>query len=381
MASEAVQIESMPSLTFAEKKVSPELSLGQVFLLVVCCYSFYLVVYSFLTNYWAEVTVSGDNEPYTQISSAIRHWDFSRLHPKLFWGLPYAMAALSKATGISDLKSLLLISIASSLIAIFIANRLWGGWVAAFFAVVSREWMDRSLLGGAEPLFLACILGSFLAARRQRWLLASLLASLATIVRPMGIFALVGIGIALLVKKDFRRLIAAVLISSAIGFLYILPLKVYLGNPLANVKGYDQADWNGGIPLGIPLVAITEDALAGRATPLNLARTALWIVVILGSAALMLSKRSSREYLREFPVEGVFYVLYVVFLFTYNSYWARSQFPRFAIPILPFVVLSLLPWIPKDRRVLWGFGLFSAALSAFETVGFLNVLEIIKKAL
>ena len=211
----------------------------------------------------------GDNEPYAQISSAIRHWDFSQLHPKLFWGLPYAVAVLSKATGASDLKTLLFISMVSSLIAILIAYRLWGGWVAGFFAVASREWMERSLLGGAEPLFLACIFGAFAAARKQRWLLASLLASLATIVRPMGIFALVGIGIALLVKRDFRRFIAAVLIGATIGLLYILPLMFYLGNPLANVKGYDQADWNGGVPLTIPLVAIAEDALAGRATKLN----------------------------------------------------------------------------------------------------------------
>src|ERR1019366_4932897 len=119
----------------------------------------------------------------------------------------------SKATGVSDLNCLLLISMGSSLIAIFVAYRLWGGWVAGFFAVASRDWMERSLLGGAEPLFLACIFGSFVAARKQRWLLASLLASVATIVRPMGIFALVGIAVALLVKRDWRRFMAAVLIG------------------------------------------------------------------------------------------------------------------------------------------------------------------------
>jgi hypothetical protein len=381
MASESVQIETAPTLSVAGKNVSPEPSRGQILWLVVFCYSFYLLVLSLFSNYWEVVGPFGDNQPYAQISSAIRHWDFSQLHPKLFWGLPYAMAVLSKATGASDLKSLLFISMVSSLIAIFIAYRLWGGWVAGFFAVASREWMERSLLGGAEPLFLACIFGSFVAARRQRWLLASLLASLATIVRPMGIFALLGIGIALLVKRDFRRFIAAVLIGATIGFLYILPLMLYLGNPLANVKGYDQADWNAGMPLTIPLVAIAKDALAGRATKLNLARTGLWIVVILVSTVVILGKKSLREYLRKFPVEGEFFAFYLFLLFTYNSYWARAEFPRFAIPIVPFVILGLLPWIPKDRRVLWAFGLFSAALSAVETVGFIHSIEIMKNAL
>jgi hypothetical protein len=381
MASEAVRIEGTPTLTVVAKNAPPELSLGQVLFLVVACYAFYLLIFSLFNHYGMETTTFGDNAPYTEISSAIRHWDFSQLHPKLFWGLPYAMAALSKVTGVSDLKSLLSISLISSLVAIVIAYRLWGGWAAAYFAVISREWMERSLLGGAEPLFLACILGSFAAARKQRWLLASLLASFATIVRPMGIFALAGIGVALLVKRDYRKLTAALLIGATIGFLYILPLKLYLGNPLANVKGYDKADWNGGIPLTVPLVAIVKDALSGRATALSLARTALWIVLILASAAVIPGKRSWREYLRKFPVEGVFYALYLLFLFTYNSYWARSQFPRFAIPIIPFVVLALLPWIPKDRRLLWGFGLFSAALSAVETVGFLTVIGTIKEVL
>ena len=381
MTSESVQIEAAPALSVRGKNVSAEPSRGQVLLLVVFCYSFYLVVLSLFSNYWEVVGPFGDNQPYAQISSAIRHWDFSQLHPKLFWGLPYAMALLSKATGASDLKSLIFISMVCSLVSIFIAYKLWGGWVAGFFAVASREWMERSLLGGAEPLFLACIFGAFVAARKERWLLASLLASLATIVRPMGIFALLGIGIALLVKRDFRRFIAAVLIGATIGLLYILPLLLYLGNPLANVKGYDQADWNGGMPLTIPLVAIVKDAMAGRATKLNLARTGLWIVVILVSAAVILGKKSLREYLRMFPVEGAFFAFYLFLLFTYNSYWARAEFPRFAIPIVPFVILGLLQWIPKDRRLLWAFGLFSAALSAVETVGFVRSIEIMRSAL
>jgi len=143
MTSESVQIEAAPALSVRGKNASPEPNRGQVLLLVVFCYSFYLFVLSLFSNYWAVVGPFGDNEPYVQISSAIRHWDFSQLHPKLFWGLPYAMALLCKATGASDLKSLLFISMVCSLVSIFIAYKLWGGWVAGFFAVASREWMER----------------------------------------------------------------------------------------------------------------------------------------------------------------------------------------------------------------------------------------------
>jgi hypothetical protein len=61
---------------------------------------------------------------------------------------------------------------------------------------------------------------------------------------------------------------------------------------------------------------------------------------------------------------GLFGGLYITLLFTYNSPWARIAFPRYVIPVIPFMVLALLPWIPKDQRLLWAFGLLSAMLSA-----------------
>jgi hypothetical protein len=348
----------------AARNWTAEPSRNQVLWLAVVCYALYLVVLSLLGNYWKIVPPFGDNPPYVHISTAIRHWDFSSIRAKQFWGLPYAMAALSTVTRTSDLNTLLFISMVSSLVAIVLAYKLWGGWMAGFLAVASREWMERSLLGGAEPLFLALLFAAFLAARKKKWLPASLLASLATIVRPMGIFALAGIGVALLVERNFRKLAPASLIAAAIGVLYVLPLKLYLGTPLANVKGYNQADWNGGNPFGIPLVAIVQDAMAGRATKLNLARTALWILFILASVVAMFGTRTFRGYVRNSPVEGIFCGLYLMLLFTYNSAWARAEFPRFAIPIIPFSLLALMRWIPKDSRFLWVLGLASAVLAA-----------------
>jgi hypothetical protein len=376
----AVEAPRPTSMHVVHAEASKEPKWQEVLLLVCVCYALYLGLVTLRDNYASTVRVFGDNIPYVQISAAIRHWDFSGLRPKLFWGLPYAMAALTKATGISDLHSLLALSIISSLAVIFLVYRLWGGWVAGFFAVASREWMERSLLGGAEPLFLACIFGAFVAARKERWWLAALLAALGTIVRPMGIFALAGIGISLLLRKDFRNLVVATVIGAVVGFLYILPLKLYVGSSLANVKGYDQADWNGGVPLGVPLVAIVQDAIAGRATKLNLTRTAIWIIAVGASVVVILCSKTLRDGLRKYPVEGLFFVLYVFLLFTYNSYWARAEFPRFAIPVIPFVVLAFLPWIPRSRALLWAFGIFSAVLSAIETTGFVETIRAIRHA-
>lgn len=358
-----------------------ELSRRYVFTLVAVCYAIYLALFNYFIPYPVIVAGYGDNPGYIQISAAIRHWDFSGLHPKLFWGLPYLTAMLSKITTLSDLHTLLVVSWVSSFIAIFLAYKLWGGWVASLFAVTSREWIERSLLGGAEPIFMACVFGSFLAARKRRWKTAALLASFATVVRPMGLFALIGVGTALLLKRDFRRLTAAVAIGMTIGGLYVWPLLRYLGNPFANVQGYDQADWNGGIPLGVPLVAIVQDALAGRATKLNLCRTVAWVAAVAVAVILALSRKALRAQLVKVPVEAIFFALYAVLLFTYNSYWARSQFPRFAIPVLPFVILAFLPWIPKNRALLWTWGIFSAVLTALETVRFSITINAIRRML
>jgi hypothetical protein len=119
------------------------------------------------------------------------------------------MAALSGLTGVSDRTALLLISFPSSFLGVALAYRLGGGWVAGFFAVLSFDWMQRSYLGRSEPLFVALLFGSFVGARKERWLLAALRASLATVVRPLGVFALLGIGDTLLWKRAYRKFLLA----------------------------------------------------------------------------------------------------------------------------------------------------------------------------
>lgn len=95
------------------------------------------------------------------------------------------MAALSTIARVSDRTSLLAISFVASFIAVALSWRLWDGWIAGFFAILNFDWLQRSYLGGSEPLFVALLFGSFLAVRKERWLLAALPASLATIVRPL----------------------------------------------------------------------------------------------------------------------------------------------------------------------------------------------------
>jgi hypothetical protein len=379
LAVEAPNTASSMTVVHAEASNGPKWQ--EVLLLACVCYAVYVGMVALQNNYVVIIRGFGDNQPYISIAAGIRHWDFSHIRAWQFWGLPYAMVVFSFLTHSSFLTALMFCSIAGSLAAVMLSHRLWGGWVAGFFAVTSREWMERSLLGGAEPLFMLFVFGAFLAARKERWLLASLLAALSATVRPMGVFALIGIGLVLLYRKNYKSLAAAVVIGVSIGALYIIPIRIWRGSALANVSGYGAADGSGGQALGYPVVALIRTMLFSQPTKLNLARTILWIGFVLLAVGLAIWNRHTRETLRKYPVELAFAAFYTALLFTYNSQWAWMAFPRYAIPVVPFLILVFLPWIPKNRALLWAYGIFSAVLSAVETNGFVETIHAIRHTL
>ena len=335
----------------------------------------FVATVSSLRPYMPLVRGYGDAGSYMQIAHAIRTWDFSGLQVKHFWGLPYAMALLSKLTGMPEEASILAVCAASSLTTLVVAYRLWGGWIAVFISILNFYWVQLSFLGGSEPFFMALLLGSLIAIRKERWYLATLLASFATITRPLGMCLLLGNGVYLLWRRDWRRLAGAVGIGGAIGILYVLPLKLYLHDPLATVHSYGvlQASSSPGV-FGIPFRAIIVGTLLYPSPWTNLVITFGWILLVLAGNIAMVSTKEFRAYAREHVAEAVFVGLYLFFLYSYNApRLARGNFPRFAIPILPFVFLALLRWLPKDRRLLWCAAVIAAPLAAFSAIGIQNI--------
>ena len=355
-------------------------SSGEIAALVGLSFVLFISVVSLGRNYFAAVDDFGDSSGYMSVASAIRHWDFHGITVKQFWGLPYAMAALSTLARVSDRTALLVLSLIPSLLAGLLARRLWDGWVAAYFAILNFDWMQRSCLGGSEPLFVCLLFAAFLSVRRERWMLASLLASLATTVRPLGFFALVGIGLWLLWKRDLRKFAAATAIGLLVGALYALPVAIHFGDPLANVASYHSQQWQGGWLFGFPFYAIVKGTLLYPAPWTNLALSFGWIFLVLGAVIVMVKSSEFRAYCQLHAVEAAFLVSYLWCLFTYNyPHWARGSFPRFAIPILPFVLLALRRWIPKDRRVLWGIGVVFSILAACSALGIVNVVQVLQR--
>jgi hypothetical protein len=354
----------------------------EIFALCLATCLIFVTFLSLFRNYAAAVDNFGDSSAYMTLASAIRHWNFDGVVVKQFWGLPYAMAAVSTVTRVSDRTALLAISIVASFAAVALAWSLWDGWIAGFFAILNFDWLQRSYLGGSEPLFVALLFGSLLSVRKERWLLAALLASLATVVRPLGIFALLGIGIALLIRRSWRTLLAAILIGVVIGGLYVLPLARHFNDPLANVSSYHSQQWQGGWLFGIPFYAIIKGTLTEPVPISNLVLSFGWIFLILAAIVNMVRDLKFRNYARSHLVETIFLIPYLWTLYAYNyPHWARGNFARFAIPILPFALLALYRWVPKDRRILWGIAVLSSILAAASAIGINNVAEVLRRAL
>lgn len=335
---------------------------------------------SALTPYLALVEHFGDSSAYMSIGAAIRTWDFHGVLIKHFWGLPYFMAAFSKLTGTSDRTAILLISGVASGIAVFLAHRLWGGWIATLFAIINFDWLQRSYLGGSEPLFVALLFGSMCAIRRERWNVAALLAALATTTRPLGVFLLLGIGVALLLLREWKKFASATAIGLLIAALYVYPLAHYFHDPLATVHSYQSTQASATVPLfGFPFYAIVRGTILYPAPATNLMLSFGWIALVLAGTVAMLCSKRFRQYARQHIAEAIFVFPYLASLYCYNyPVWARSNFARFAIPIVPFVLLALDRWLPRDRRVLWMLAPITAVLAASSAIGIQNVMQILK---
>jgi len=337
--------------------------------LALASYAAFGLAVHWLAGYWATVDRFGDNHLYAGIAAALRGGDLRAVGwGKHFWGLPAAAAGVGVLTGLGDLAAILAVSMAASLASIALAERLWGGRVAALFAVINWPWIHGSVLGGTETLFVALLTGSFWAARRDRWALAGLLAALSGITRPVGVLAVISVAGVLLWRRQWHRLAAAVAATVAVGGLHAVSFQVAFGDPFANLRGY-QGEWAGSWPIGFPFVTLARGFLESKEPWTNTAKILVWVVLVLAGGAAMLLRPRFRRYARTHPPEALFAALAFAFLWIYNAQkWSWAEFPRFAIPVLPFALYAVEDWWPRSRLLLWAMALGSAMLAAASAV-------------
>lgn len=354
-----------------------------IMLWLLCAASFMAVTIS-LRSYTSAILDFGDSVAYMNVARAIASWHFAGLQVLQFWGVSYVIALVSLLIRAPLMLALILVSAGSSAAVTLLAGRLWGWHIAALLTALNFDWMQRSLLGGSEPLFMLLLLCTFLALRTERWWLASLMASLATTVRPLGICALVAIGLVLLYRRQYRQFAAAFLTGVLVGTLYVLPLKMYMHDPLATVHSYETSR-----PLfGFPFVAILEGTLHEHPPLTNLLLGYSWIALVIGGLGLLSLTRACSQYRREYPVEFLFALFYTFMVCCYNyPHWALGNFARFSIPAIPFALVGWrealrlrMPALVARARTslepaIWASAIVFPALAACSAYGIRNLIR------
>lgn len=349
--------------------MSKELSRRDLTAIVLVSYAWFALLIVVFDSYPSRVVHCGDNPSYAGESAAIRGAPPPALIARHFLGYPLFVAPVAALLHTSDMNALPIVSIIASLAAIFLAGELWGAWAAAWFAVINLDWIQRSLLGGAEPLFVALIFACLLAARKDRWTAGAVFGALATVVRPLGIFALIALGVVLLRRRRFGALALAVAVSLAAGAAYLGIVGALFGQSFGNFAWY-QSMGLGHDRTFIPFVTIfmtyAEHHGEHQLTAKNLVKTLAWMTFTLAGIIAAFSRRDTRESMRAFPVEWIFGAIYILSFLFFPAWWIEGEYPRYLAPVIPMLLVALRPWLPSDRRVIWIIGLLSVTLAAVE---------------
>jgi hypothetical protein len=298
-------------------------------------------------RYWANVATFVDMRAYERVTTAIRDWHLAVAQPHQFWGYPYVAALTAGVLAISPAVALTVVAVVASATATVLVYRLWGGWVALYFACVSWAWTQRAVFGGSEPLFLALLLTAFALARKERWVWATAVASLATTVRPFGVLVLGAILCTLIRRRAWRTLGWSAVTVASVVIAYAVPLWLAFGDPLANVHSYQQTNWPRGIPVGAPFMELWRDAHAMTRSSLRLALNVLALALLLLALFDRVARWKSTE-----KIESTFVIGYAVFLLCLNvPGYALFDFPRYVIPLLPFAIVAIERWLPRQPVV------------------------------
>jgi hypothetical protein len=313
-----------------------------------------------------------DNSNYIAVADAIRHWNPATLIDlQHFWGYPYVIIAVSSVLHISSLQALVVISLTCSVITCLLVHRLYGGLVAVAFGFVSSAWILLSVFGGVEPLFMALLFASFLAARRERWLLAIFLGCVATTVRPIGVLAPLALLASLLWQRQWKVVVKGSAVALAMSAAYLIPIRLLTGDAFFQIKLY-SVDWQEhSFPLAhrgiltLPMLRLVQGFFYMHERWSSLPASALrigWILATAVGAILLWMPRYSRE----LPLpERIFGCVYTTFLVFYNFETITLYIPRFILPALPLILFTVRKWIPQNRRILWP---LAATAIVFNTV-------------
>lgn len=300
--------------------------------------------------YLTRVQEFPDMSSYAEAATAIRHWHLKGAVARQFWGYPYAAVLLSFVLpGVPMLIVLLIISAISGCVAVLLAHRLWGGWIAVYLTAVGWQWVQREAFGGSEPPFMALVFASMLSARNDRWRRAGLWAALATIVRPIGVFALGAVVITALVRRRWTDAALGCGIAAVVFALYCVPLA-FTGDALGNLHWYAPQMMGG---------TVWRNLVTDQVSHVRQILVAGAIATVLVAPLVVFTREQTGR-----QAENLFAVGTSCFLVTLNCQPCAWAFSRFAIVSIPFALVVVRRWLPRDDRVVAVLSVFSALIGA-----------------
>jgi len=293
--------------------------------------------------------IAGRTRAFLDVADGLMKWNFTGLEVKAFWGVSIATALVEQLTGMSSANALLGICLFCGVASIFLVYELFGWQVAALATFISGSWVKHVLLGGTEPLFVFLILLAVWLLRAERVVPCAVIAALACTVRPVGITFAAALVANLLYSRRTTEAVRCCLAMGAIGLAYMALLYAATGDPLSNVHGY-RGDWSGELPIGIPVFAIFRHA---PRLPMGAWIKDLGFVFLTFLCLYQTRSRLLTESLQlSGRVEAWFVILFAAFHLSYNSPYGLSEYPRFIVPLMPWLAASLNKSIPMGKVAL-----------------------------
>ena len=207
------------------------------------------------------------------------------------------------------------------------------------FALLPPVWLLYGSMVMSEGLFLAlATLSAFLALSRHRLLMATLVASAATLVRVQGVFLFVAILAVAVRNRQWREAVRLVLVFVALPTVWLVYSQITYGESLLVADQY-PAMWLEGV-FAWPFVGLVETALD--------ASTPVWksgyigahvVLVLVGCAVAVWRLRAEPSAVTLFVT--VWLVGNTACQLCLGSIWGFHEFHRFMLAAWPALVLTV----------------------------------------
>jgi hypothetical protein len=309
-----------------------------------------------------------------QVSHAQTTLGFFPLYPMAMWLVSHVFMCSYMIGGV-------IVSLLGGLVATVLVQRLvnaWWGPEVAKKAVLLFCLFPGSVVFSmdySEGLLIPLVAGCMLALQRRRWLMAGLLAALATAVGPDALVLVAMCAAASLAQlwrygwrdAGARRSLVAPLLAPAGAVAFALFLKVWTGSFLASYIAQKEGWKEATTPRAVPtLVANVVEEVFSRGHLANVNLNA--VLGLAGAAWLIVGLRWLWRDRLTLPVEVWVFIAGMTFLITTSSRVPPN--PRMLITAFP-VVLIFAKWLTGRAwtRMLWWTGVSFVGLSALTFVG------------